>query len=237
MNNLKKIILINKHVTPTRINELIITPTQINENNKFNFIEKVIYINLLKRNDRRVAVEQQLHLYFPANKIVRFNAIYHEKGFIGCTQSHIGVLQMAINNKWKNCLIVEDDIEWIKGNDFEKTHMLFNELVKKSFDAIVLNSNNDRRYNNKTYKLNGSTSTGAYFVKQDYYNKLISNYKEGLNLLLQNIKNHEYRIDQFWQRLHKTDNWYILVPSLCNQKDGYSDVNKTVRKFTKNNFS
>ena len=92
----------------------IISPNNnTNNDNIFGFIEKVIYINLEKRKDRRVAIEKQLLLYFPSNKIVRFNAFFNERGYVGCSQSHIGALQMAINHKWKNCLILEDDIVYI----------------------------------------------------------------------------------------------------------------------------
>lgn len=36
--------------------------------NIFHFIEKVIYINLEKRNDRKESIEKQLLLYFPPEK-------------------------------------------------------------------------------------------------------------------------------------------------------------------------
>jgi len=209
--------------------------TKIKSINKFDFIEKVIYINLEKRLDRKIEVEKQLELYFPKEKIIRFNAIQEEKGFVGCTKSHIGVLQMAIDNKWKNCLIVEDDIEWIN-EDFNKTYDLFIKLVNKEFDVIVLNSNCTRKYDTVTNKLFSTTSTGAYFIKKNYYDKLLSNFKEGFNLLLKNINSHNYRVDEYWQRLQKIDNWYVVVPSLCIQKDGYSDCIAAFRQFDKNRF-
>lgn len=204
--------------------------------NKFDFIEKVIYINLEKRVDRKIDVEKQLALYFPPEKIVRFNAIKDDKGFIGCTKSHIGALQLAIDNKWENCLIVEDDIEWIK-KDFNQTYNLFIKLVNKSFDVVVLNSINNRKYNEKTYKLFSTTSTGAYFIKKNYYEILLTNFKSGLKLLLADVTNHSYRIDQYWKQLHQIHNWYVVVPSLCIQKDDFSDCNNSFRNFDKNRFS
>jgi len=143
---------------------------------------------------------------------------------------------MAIDNKWENCLIVEDDIEWIK-KDFNKTYELFIKLLNKPFDVIVLNSNKDRLYDKNTNKLYSTTSTGAYFIKKNYYNKLLNNFKSGLNLLLKDDKNHAYHIDRYWEKLHKIDNWFVVVPSLCIQKDGFSDCNNSYRKFKKDRFT
>jgi hypothetical protein len=38
--------------------------------NKFDFIEKVIYINLEHRTDRRQQIEKELSVFFPVEKIV-----------------------------------------------------------------------------------------------------------------------------------------------------------------------
>jgi glycosyl transferase family 25 len=231
---MNRLLLINNNLKPVlHTNKNLDTSKSIN---KFDFIEKVIYINLEKREDRKLDVEKQLALYFPPEKIIRFNAISDDKGFIGCTKSHIGAIQMAIDNKWENCLILEDDIEWIK-EDFDKTYNLFVQLVNKPFDVIVLNSNNDRTYDKKTNKLYCTTSTGGYFIKKNYFNKLLTNFKSGLSLLLKDTNNHSYRIDQYWKILHKIDDWYVVVPSLCIQKDGFSDCFNVYRNFDKNRFN
>ena len=48
-------------------------------------ITKVIYINLEDRLDRKTQIENELSV-IPENKIMRFNAIKDEKGYIGCTK-------------------------------------------------------------------------------------------------------------------------------------------------------
>lgn len=74
-------------------------------------IDKVVYINLNKRKDRRVRIARQLKaIGVPREKIVRFEAIEEAPGYIGCIKSHILVLQMAQQNGWKNVLILEDDM-------------------------------------------------------------------------------------------------------------------------------
>ena len=75
------------------------------------YIDKVIYINLEERKDRRISTESLLGKIFEKNKITRCNAIKSDCGAIGCTKSHIKCLEYAINNECKNILILEDDID------------------------------------------------------------------------------------------------------------------------------
>ena len=71
-------------------------------------IDKVVYINLQKRQDRRQHIEDLLSKY--NIEATRFEAIEHSHGLYGCGQSHLAVLKLARDNGWKNVLILEDDI-------------------------------------------------------------------------------------------------------------------------------
>ncbi len=63
------------------------------------FVDKVVYINLAKRTDRRESIEFQLKkVGVPPEKIIRFEAIENENGTLGCTLSHISVMEMAEKN-------------------------------------------------------------------------------------------------------------------------------------------
>ena len=94
----------------------------------FEFIEKVVYINLEHRKDRKEETEAELLKYFPAEKVVRFDAINQKPGSFGCCKSHIAVLEMAKENKWKNVLIVEDDASW--DPRFDAQYLILEELIK-----------------------------------------------------------------------------------------------------------
>ncbi len=53
-------------------------------------IDKFIYINLAKREDRRKHIEEELKEYdIPSEKIIRLEAIEHERGALGCSMSHL----------------------------------------------------------------------------------------------------------------------------------------------------
>jgi len=189
------------------------------DNNLFEFVDKVVYINLEERTDRKESITEQLK-YFPQDKVVRFNAIKEKPGYVGCSKSHIGALEMAINNNWKNVLIVEDDMIW---KDFNKGYSTLKTLASKPYDVIVLGAPSPD-YDKTTLKLNDGQTCTAYLVNNHYYETLLRNFKESLFHLIEKDIYHEYAIDQWWKKLQKKDNWYIVKPDLCIQKDDYSNI-------------
>jgi glycosyl transferase family 25 len=192
------------------------------------FIEKIVYINLAHRTDRKKQVEKELRKVFPSEKIVRFNAIKHEKGGIGCSLSHIGALELAVKNNWKNVLIVEDDLQWIH---FEKGSELLKKLVENQYDAIVL-SGHGVSYDKNTYKLNECYGRTAYLVNNHYFQTILQNTKDGVELLIPNYNNGNHRGDIYWKRLHKKDNWYVIMPQMCMQRPSFSDIEKRKVDYT-----
>lgn len=189
----------------------------------FEFIDKVVYINLEHRTDRREQIEAEL-LKFPSEKVVRFNAIKHERGAVGCTQSHIAVLEMAIEEGWSNYLVVEDDAMWV---NFDKGYLLLEKLAKNHYDVIVLGSVNPK-IDNK-FKLTSCQTTTAFIVHHDYYETLLTNFKEGLEGFLQTGNYPKYAVDQYWKRLQPDGNWYGISPSLMIQRPSFSDIDQCFR--------
>lgn len=188
----------------------------------FYFIEKVIYINLEKRKDRKESIEKVLLLYFPPEKIIRLNAIYENPGYVGCSKSHINAIKLAIENNWNNCLIVEDDMIW---NDFDKGYSILTELIKNKFDIILFGAT-FFSFNSTTLKLNYGKSRTAYLISQHYYEVLLKNFEEGLDELITNKNYTSYAGDVYWRKLQEKDNWFLVSPALSIQKNDYSDIQK-----------
>jgi glycosyl transferase family 25 len=189
----------------------------------FEFIDKVVYINLEHRTDRKIEIEQVLS-DFPQEKVLRFNAIKESHGGIGCTKSHIAVLELAIENNWKNYLVVEDDAIW--SSNALKSYELLVQLIEKPYDVIVLGSVYPKYDSN--YKVSSVQSGTAYIVSQQYYSTLLQNLKEGLQGFLQTGNYPVYALDQYWKRIQPLGNWYCVIPSLMIQRPGYSDIEKSV---------
>lgn len=185
-------------------------------------IEKIVYINLENRTERKENIEQQLLKCFPEEKIQRFNAFRDERGSVGCTKSHIAVLEMAIQQKWKNILIMEDDMIWF--DTFESRLPILKKKLQEDYDVIVL-AGGTPVYNTETLKLVKCHCTGAYIVHSNYYTILLQNFKEGLVQLEKYYGTTElHNIDMYWQRLQEKDNWFLI--QLLYNPPGFSDIKK-----------
>jgi glycosyl transferase family 25 len=192
----------------------------------FELVEKVVYINMDERTDRRTEIMRELQLAFPVSKIQRLRALRHEgmspvvNGAIGCTKSHIAALEMAQTEAWANVLIVEDDLMWV---NFENGATRMNELMRAPYDVIVLGGT-AVLYDVNTGRVSRSKTTTGYIVAAHYYDKLLANYKDGLAHLLKSGLRTKYAIDAHWSSLQRTDAWYIVQPHFVMQRSGFSNI-------------
>jgi hypothetical protein len=80
--------------------------------------------------------------------------------------------------------------------------------------------------------INCQTTTG-YLIKSDYYDKLIQNYREGIQKLINYPEQHKiYAIDKYWFRLQEVDNWYMIIPLTVTQREDYSDIEKKATNYS-----
>ena len=184
-------------------------------------IERVVYINLEHRTDRRAEVEEELKVF--GDRVERFNAIQKSPGGIGCSMSHLAVLRHAKAQGWKNVLIVEDDFVW---KNSKEGIAVFEKLIQHPYDVIVIGGASVN-YNKDTFKLYSGQTTVGYLVSSHYYDTLIANFKEGVEGFLRTMNYPVYALDQYWKKLQATDNWYVVIPSLCMQRPGYSDIEQS----------
>ena len=101
------------------------------------FIDKIIYINLDHRQDRRDIMSKFFEQgKIPLEKVVRFPAIKRPNAPLGCLESHTAVLRISKKNGWKNILVLEDDLVWSNFDEgYAKNPKYFadaywNELIK-----------------------------------------------------------------------------------------------------------
>jgi glycosyl transferase family 25 len=190
----------------------------------FEYIEKVVYINLEHRADRRKQIESELFKYFPSEKVIRFNAIKHSHGGVGCSASHITVLELAIKEGWKNYLVVEDDAMW---SNFDKGYALLEGLIKNPYDVIMFGATYAETLPN--FRITKGQTTTAYIVNKHYYQTLLETFYNSFQIF-KNIKNiqvteyEKYAIDVSWFPLQSRDNWFVIIPSLMIQRPSYSDI-------------
>jgi len=194
----------------------------------FDYIEKVIYINLEHRTDRREHIEKVLEMF--GDRVHRLNAVYEpQRGHLGCSKSHAAAMELAIRSGWKNVLIVEDDAVW---NKFESGTALLEKLASHEFDVIMLGGT-AVDYDKDTYKLRYCACSTAYLVNQHYYQTLLDVFNKSISML---EASYTPRIggalDNVWNVNQKNDNWYIVIPCLMTQLTGYSDTEYHVTRKT-----
>jgi len=195
-------------------------------------IQNIYYINLDRRIDRKVHIEAQLKLLNWT--ATRFPAILNSFGALGCSLSHLALLKYAKNNNLDHILILEDDVSFLNPSLFLDN---LNKFLKTytNFDVLLLAGNNMGSYeriDDCCVKVSQCQTTTAYLVKNHYYDTLIKNYENSINLLqLYPNKLDDYAIDQFWKKLQKTHNWFLLTPLSVIQRPDISDVEKRVTNY------
>lgn len=196
------------------------------------FVDKVIYINLDHREDRREIMKKFFEKsQIPTEKIVRFSAIKRSHGALGCLESHMEVLKLANKENWKNILILEDDLEWTK--NFEDNYSKLEELIKlPNWDVIMLAG---WYYEHNLPRILKANNTGAYLVNKRYNDTLLKNRQASFDKLSRvfGFNTDKYNADVSWHDLMQRDNWYGLNPCICYQVDGFSDIAKTVIESSK----
>lgn len=192
-------------------------------------IEHTWYINLHTRPDRKDHVEEQLQAIGIQNAN-RFNAIKMDNGAIGCSMSHLHILEMAKKEDWDHVLIVEDDILFINPSLFVTQLNAFLSKRGTQFDVLLIAGNNFgsfKQIDNTCVQVTRCQTTTGYLVRKHYYDLLIDNYRNGILHLMREPQHHRlYAIDKYWFRLQEAHKWYLITPLSVTQREDYSDIEK-----------
>jgi len=168
-------------------------------------------------------MEKEVLPTFPADKISRFDAIKHTRGDIGCSMSHIAVLEDALTSGCKNILVLEDDLKWTTdAYTYSNGLTMIETLVDAGNYDVISFGCTLPQYDNVSLRLKKGYTTSSYLVNGPYIPTLLANFKEGLNRLMEK-PSMEYALDQYWWRL-MTDRWYMPVPPLLYQRPNHSDI-------------
>jgi GR25 family glycosyltransferase involved in LPS biosynthesis len=190
--------------------------------------ENTQFINLEHRADRLAHVTSELSKIDVTG--TRFNAIKTTDGAIGCSMSHLKCLETAKKNEFPFAFICEDDIQFLDPPLFLQQLGKFCENIQLDWDVLIVSGNICPPYqaiDDYCVRLVNCQTTTGYIVQQQYYDTLIANIKEGIQLLLKNPANkREFAIDIYWKRLQAAGRWYMITPPTVVQLEGFSDVEK-----------
>jgi hypothetical protein len=111
---------------------------------------------------------------------------------------------------------------------------MINKYIDYDYDVLYIGC---RVLNNKyefitddLIRINSCYCNHAYIVKSHYYDKILNNLYEGMNLKIKAGKDshtkrqsEEYNIDVYCNSLQRVDKWYSFYPHFASQRNGYSD--------------
>ena len=186
-----------------------------------NNIDKIIYINLDKRKDRKEHIENELNNF--GLDFERYEAIEMKSG---CSISHLNVLKLARERNYKNILILEDDFTFlVSKEEFEiQLTLFFNANIDYNVCMLSYNLNESEKtnYDFIVKALDVQTASG-YIVNSNYYDKLIDLYEWANPKLSETGEHWIYSNDQVWKRYQRDDKFYCFTLRIGKQMDGYSD--------------
>lgn len=186
-------------------------------------IDKIFYINLDRRTDRRDLIEMDLAKIGLVAE--RFVGIPYEPGIVGCGKSHLAVMKLAKERGYKNVLILEDDFTFLVSK--EELDVALEKFFSnvKDYDVCMLCGQNMSVTppTNGLSKVFEANNASAYIINGHYLDALIELYERALPLLEQTGEHWNYANDQVWKVLQRKDNWLCFNPRLGKQRSGYSD--------------
>ena len=198
-----------------------------------NNIDKIIYINLAKRLDRREQIEDELDKF--GLKYERFEAIETpEFGILGCGLSHLAVLKLAKERGYQNILILEDDFTFLVEKEEFETNLahFFEEKIDYNVCMISYNllKKEESEYDFLWKSVEVQTASG-YIVNANYFDVLINLYEEAMPLLAQTTAHWIYANDEVWKPLQLKDKWYCFKTRIGKQRPSYSDNNNSFANY------
>ena len=205
----------------------------------FSKIHEIYYINLEHRSDRNNEFLSNFSS-IDQHRIHRVDGVYErENGALGCLQSHIKALEIALNeNKHRenegdqNVLICEDDF-YIKDIFYCNRMLEFAFRTLPRWDVIMLGHNTHAseetpyatEKGEKIIKIVHSATTSGYLIKKNYIPRLLEIYKSDYDKYMKTNKwISEYCTDVSWVQLQRKDDWYEFVPTVAFQRLSYSDI-------------
>ena len=202
--------------------------------NSISDIQHAYYINLDSRPDRKQHIENQMNII--GINVERFKAIKLTNGAIGCSMSHLKILEIAKANNFPHILIVEDDILFTNPSLFIKQLNSFL-VYHKDFDVVLISGNNlppYKKIDDTCIQVTRCQTTTGYLVQNHYFDTLINNYREGIQKLMKNPTNHAlYAIDKYWFKLQELDKWYLIIPLSVTQREDDSDIEKRPTNYSR----
>ena len=195
-------------------------------------IDKIIYINMDARKDRRAELEAEFaRIGIPEDKIMRFPASsYNGCPNTGCLVSHANVIHLAYEMGYRNVLVLEDDFRFIE--DATKVNADIGAFfdMKLDWDVLMLTTCSavviPEYVGYLASRISSSTNGAGYLVNRPMMMELVELFDSNVENLFNTKAHWLYQNDILWKSLMPTKQWYMFNHYLGYQVGGYSDLSQ-----------
>jgi glycosyl transferase family 25 len=204
-------------------------------------IDRIVYINLDARPDRRAEIEAELLRLGLQDRAQRFAAVPHEVGAYGCACSHLAVLRAARDDpSVQQLLVLEDDFQLVvepevldrrvrafmdaHGNDFDTLLLAVNLLESEDVGGTD-GDGTQADAGGKVLRVRHGQTTGGYIASRRVFDSLIGLWERHLACLLDTRGDvADHCIDIAWLSLQSTGRWFTFSQRPAMQRPSYSDI-------------
>ena len=192
----------------------------------------VFFINLDKRNDRRLQLEKgfsDLGLAPPK----RFSAVLSANGALGCARSHLEVLRSWSEKGTEGPIcILEDDLEFLASrSEIESAVCSF--LSDENLDVFLFGYRTRSllpRLPSGLRIVTESLTTSGYIAKPSAQRPLLRSFQMSVDLLSNGHPPSDASIDVVWQSFQCKELTFATGPvRMARQRKSYSDIEGMVK--------
>lgn len=198
------------------------------------YIQKIIYLNLDHRTDRRNEFEAEVcRMKIPDTKVVRFSAYKHQSPNVGCSLSHAKALRLAHAMNLENVLICEDDFNFHDDPVIVETNLqlFFQKVQQENFpwDVVQLAYGiyNIEPLDDLLSTARKVSNASGYLVNKHMFIPLATTIEDAANMLEKTGEHWNYQNDVIWCKFMANNHWYIFNTRLGYQRPSYSDLGGT----------
>jgi hypothetical protein len=198
----------------------------------FNFFDKIFYINLDHREDRRDHMFGVFSRLGILDRVIRVPGIVADPPILGCGLAHLQCIREGIFAKAKNIFVFEDDV-MLDGYDHSIFQAAIDDMVHyPEWDMIYLGGDSRKPLERVTDNLNRCwfSLAHSYGVSSNGMEKINSQLSKSLEKIKPGKKGwrrfNRYHHDHwYWQNLET----FCTSPLMTKQIDSYSDIERKER--------
>jgi hypothetical protein len=188
----------------------------------------VVYLNLDRRSDRRAQFEQQMQRLGRV-AFRRFPAVPTDPGMLGCSLSHLSVLESWDATPGRMLLVCEDDAQFLAPR--ATIDALIEEFAAGPELSVLALANNTAWHLPLTDRLAVSAdirTTACYVVKPEAVGDLAAAARRSCELLEQGERPEVAAVDVVWRQVQRTRTFALPRERVVVQASGYSDIERRI---------